>query len=108
MLRRGGKPWSLAALLLLAGWCSSGQASPTAEEFERCEKMALSARQMCGSESPPQTEAQCRALAQQVQASCRQRVRKEHRPDWAERRAAERLRAQRLGDAGAQPPTPTH
>jgi hypothetical protein len=86
----------LACMAMLAGMAQSGLASPTSNEFERCDDMRDASFRYCmeaaAKSDPSPDESACRTRSQEMKDACYRRVYEQYRrPSPAEQAERERL-----------------
>lgn len=103
------RQWRLACVVLLAALSQSGMASPTSDEFQRCDDMPDASFRYCmaSKASPPADESACRIRAQEMKDAClrqlHERYRKPSPAEQAEQGKRQRMmrEAQRRADEAA-------
>lgn len=79
---------SASVFWVVAGWACIAQASPVAEDYRQCHRVAVEDLRQCLDRQPGSDNAACWDRGRQAQQACYAALRADHAPD-RKRRAAE-------------------
>ena len=94
----------LVCLLSLAGMLQTGLASPTSNEFERCDDMRDASFSYCMElkTNPPPNESACRTRSQEMKEACYRQVNEQYRKPSADELAKRKSMAREAERRAAQ------